>query len=108
MYDQWYREPLDYLVGYFVPGFDKNLVNGRCVALLASGRQALVPASVQKGDLIIVLHLTGEHKRGPYIARQRDDLQGSTHSSVIKENFLSTVKSVGILRMINMTHVKQE
>jgi hypothetical protein len=46
---------ISYLFKYFMPGFDKNLVDGRYLALLVSGRKALVPASFHDGDLVVAL-----------------------------------------------------
>jgi hypothetical protein len=46
---------ISYLFKYFMPGFDKNLVDGRYLALLASDRKALVLASFHDGGPVATL-----------------------------------------------------
>jgi hypothetical protein len=82
----------DCLIHYVHPRYDKHLIEGRALALMASGKLALVPAHVQKGDVVFTSITSTSYIYVTFLLRPNSEIRNSSLYSVANEEIISALK----------------
>ncbi|CZR53661.1 uncharacterized protein PAC_03541 [Phialocephala subalpina] len=84
----------DCLVASFDPQFERSFLEGRRLARFSNGVLALVPASVQLGDVVMCTdHGLGSWSREPFLLRPCPQLQDSSVDAMIKTKVLADIEA---------------